>query len=98
MKASVSGIESILKKNHKKLTKLHVKALFVFGSVATGKSSEQSDIDLIVEFSKDVGMFDFLELKYFLEDILKSEVDLATEKALHPSLKESILQEAVRVA
>ena len=98
MKFTVSQVEDILNKNLGRLESLHVQSIHVFGSVASSTAEEGSDIDFLVEFNQSVGMFGFLELKYFLEEIFKVEIDLATEKALHPSLKENILKEAVRVA
>jgi predicted nucleotidyltransferase len=95
---STKDLTNTLKKNESKLKALHVKQLFVFGSFAKGSAKPGSDIDFLVEFSKPVSMFEFLDLKYFLEDIFSSEVDLATEKALHPRLKDHILKEAIRVA
>ena len=87
-----------------KLKALHVKQLFVFGSFAKGAVKSGSDIDFLVEFSKPVNMFpvnmfpvnmfEFLNLKYFLEETFSAEIDLATEKALHPHLKDSILKGA----
>jgi predicted nucleotidyltransferase len=91
-------LKKLLSENEERLTALHVKSLSVFGSVVRGESTSTSDVDLLVEFSLPVSLFEFLDVKYFLEELLSSEVDLATEKALHPALKENILREAVRVA
>lgn len=52
----------------------------------------------MVEFSEPVGMFEFIDLKEFLETILKIKVDLITEPALKKQLKNQILKEAVRAA
>ncbi len=95
---TLTELKKLLSENEEKLTALHVKSLSVFGSVARGQSTSKSDIDLIVEFAEPVSIFEFLDVKFFLEELLSSEVDLATEKALHPALKENILREAVRVA
>lgn len=95
---TIKDVTKTIHDNEDALKKLQVKALFVFGSVARGEETKDSDIDFLVEFAKPVGMFEFLEVKYFLEDILKSKIDLATERALHPELKNKILKEALRVA
>ncbi|MDZ4677591.1 MAG: nucleotidyltransferase family protein [Oligoflexia bacterium] len=95
---TLSQIKDILKTKEAELLGLHVKSLFVFGSVARGEEKKTSDIDFLVEFSQPVGMFDFLGLMYFLEDLLKTKIDLATKKALHPRLRDDILKEAIRVA
>lgn len=80
------------------LEALGVASLSVFGSVARGDEGAQSDIDMLVRFSKSVGMFEFLDVKAYLENLLGTSVDLVTEDALKPQLRERILAEAVRAA
>ena len=99
MRVTVSELTIALKVKERELhEKFHVKSLSVFGSVARGEAKDGSDIDLVVEFDRAVGMVGFLKLKHFLEDLLHLQVDLATVGALHPQMKDSILKEAVRVA
>ena len=80
------------------LARFKVKSLAIFGSVARDEARPDSDIDLLVEFSVPVGIFEFIDLKEYLESILKVRVDLATEPALKKQLKAQILKEAVRAA
>ncbi len=75
-----------------------VSAVSLFGSVARGESTEGSDIDLLVEFSRPIGFFKFVELKRVLEEIFGRSVDLVTPKALKPQLRDQILKEAIRAA
>ena len=75
-----------------------VSAVSLFGSVARGESTEGSDIDLLVEFSRPIGLFQFVELKRALEEIFGRSVDLVTPKALKPQLRDQILKEAIRAA
>ena len=98
MKITMKKLKAAVNKNEGELRGLGVKSLSVFGSVVRGETKKSSDIDLLVEFERPVGMFQFLELKYFLEGLLKTKVDLATQNALHPMLRDKILKEAVRVA
>lgn len=95
---SVGKLKSILSDNDEKLSVFGVKSLYVFGSVAKGTSKEGSDVDILVHFLEPVGFFKFLDLKYFLEEILNLKVDLATDEALHPKLKDNIKSELIRVA
>ena len=74
-----------------------VHSLYVFGS-CLNKGSSAKDIDLIVNFSKEVSIFDFLRLKAFLEDHLNKNVDLVTPDALEGWMKEVIEKDSVRVA
>jgi predicted nucleotidyltransferase len=74
-----------------------VKSLAVFGSVARGDFSAQSDLDLLVEFERPVGLFDFIRLKNYLEKSTGRRVDLVTPDALHPRMRDRILKEAIYV-
>jgi len=69
-----------------------VKKIGIFGSYVRNEQKEDSDIDIIVEFSGPVG-FQFIDLKLYLEEILNSKVDLVTPNALKPQIKEQILRE-----
>jgi len=76
----------------------HVASLSLFDSVARNQALPGSDVDLLVEFSQPVGLFQFIELQQYLEDILGCQVDLGTPRSLKPFIKQEVLQEAIRVA
>lgn len=75
-----------------------VTAFFLFGSVARGEARGDSDIDLLVDFRKPVGLFDFIALQERLRAVLGRRVDLVTRAALKPRMRDQILQEAIRAA
>ena len=79
-------ITTLLKKNH-------VELLGVFGSSARGEERPDSDIDLLVRFSKRNGLLDHIRLERELGELLGKKVDLVSEAALSPYLKERILNE-----
>jgi predicted nucleotidyltransferase len=60
-------------------------------------TTESSDIDLLVTFSKPIGMFAFIETEEYLSKLLGKKVDLVTKKALKTSIKEDILQQLIYV-
>ena len=70
-----------------------VKRAAVFGSYVEGEQTRDSDIDLLVEAPRGMGLFAFVDLKHKLEDALKKKVDLVTYDALHPRLRDRILQQ-----
>lgn len=74
-----------------------VKRLGIFGSFAAKGASEESDVDVLVEFSEPVDIFEFLDLKEYLETLLDRKVDLVTPRALKPLIKDQILQEVVYI-
>ncbi len=83
--------------NHQKTLKdFGVKSLILFGSVARDEAQIDSDVDLLVEFDRPVGLFTFVRLKRYLEEILESSVDLGTPDSFKPYLRESVFWEAVR--
>ena len=94
-----SEVIRILKEQRKELEEhFNVASLSLFGSVARDEASADSDVDLLVEFSKPVGLFQFIELQQRLEELLDSKVDLGTPRSLKPRIKDQVLQEATRVA
>lgn len=89
------NIETINKHSDSLRETYNVKNIGIFGSVVRGKNKRKSDIDILVEFSRPVGFFHFLELEDFLSKILKKKVDLVTKKALKPIIKKDVLKEVV---
>lgn len=77
--------------------KYPVKSLGLFGSFSRGNYDIDSDVDILVEFKTPVDIFEFIDLKDFLSELLKKEVDLVSVKALKPRLKKQILQEVIYV-
>ncbi len=74
------------------------KSLAIFDSVARDEARPDSDVDIIVEFSKPVGMFEFIDLKNYLENLLGCQVDIGTAASLRPKMLERVLKEAVHVS
>lgn len=87
----------ILKQHQKELAEQGVRTLAIFGSVARNESAAKSDVDILIDFDSKRGLFAFVGLKTYLENILDCEVDLVTKNALHPALKPQILREAKHV-
>ena len=62
----------------------------LFGSFVRGEQTEQSDIDILVEFPKGKSLLDLVDLEMKLEQALGRKVDLLTYNSLSPYLKDSI--------
>jgi len=75
-----------------------VKSLSLFGSMARNDARDDSDVDLLVEFTSPVGLFQFIGLQQQLESLLGCKVDLGTPRSLKPRIREEVMQEAIRVA
>ena len=64
----------------------------LFGSFARGEGKNDSDIDLLVRFSKPKG-FNWLDAAFEIEDTLGKKVDLITENGLSPFIRENVLKD-----
>jgi len=65
----------------------------LFGSYVRKQQRRRSDIDILVSFSRDIDLFDFIDLREYLEDRLQQKVDLVMESALKPAIGKRILSE-----
>lgn len=93
-------ILSFLEENKEEFTSAYsLMKIGIFGSFASGQQSENSDIDLIVDFFPNTkGIADKkLELKRIVKEKFNREVDICTEKYIKPYFKSQILQSAIYV-
>jgi len=67
-----------------------VSRIGVFGSIARGEANAQSDIDLLVEFSKRKSLLALVALERQISTALGRKVDLLTEAAISPYLRDRI--------
>mgnify|MGYP006299273787 CR=1 FL=1 len=74
-----------------------IKEMGIFGSYVRGEENENSDIDILVEFSPDIefGLLTFCHLENQLSEKLGKKVDLVTKDGLKPHLGKDILKEVV---
>ena len=82
---TVDEIKSILAQHKEELRdRYKVKEIGIFGSYIRGEQREKSDLDILVEFEKPIGL-EFIELAEFLESILEVKVDLVSKGAVKPN-------------
>jgi predicted nucleotidyltransferase len=67
----------------------------VFGSLARGEAGPESDIDILVKLDPGRSLLDIISIKQDLEDLLGCDVDVVTEAAISPYIREEVLREAV---
>jgi predicted nucleotidyltransferase len=73
-----------------------VERIGIFGSFIRDEARPDSDIDILVTFKEGEKTFDnYMDLKFFLEDLFGRSVDLVTTEALKPRLRDRILGEVV---
>ncbi|MCJ7728835.1 MAG: nucleotidyltransferase domain-containing protein, partial [Sedimentisphaerales bacterium] len=63
-----------------------------------GESVDKSDVDVLVVFRQKATFDRFMDLKFYLEGLLGTRVDLVTDKALRPQVRQAIEGEIVDVA
>jgi len=86
-----------VRSHRSELNALGVKSLNLFGSVARGEALAGSDLDVLVEFQSSPSFDQFMDLKFFLEDLLGRQVDLVTPSALKPRMRPVVERESFRV-
>ena len=70
-----------------------VSFLGVFGSVARGEAGEDSDVDLVVRFSKRKSLLDLVRIEREISECIGRDVDLLTEASISPHLRDRIQNE-----
>ncbi|HEC68045.1 MAG TPA: nucleotidyltransferase [Candidatus Desulfofervidus auxilii] len=88
------NVLELIRSNQDKIRSYGVRKLGLFGSFVRDKQKPESDIDLLVEFQQDKKSFDnFIQLAFFLEEILERRVELITIDALSPYIGPHIIKE-----
>ena len=73
----------------------HAENIRIFGSVARGEATDDSDIDFLVSFLPNASLFDQAGLIEELCELLQQKVDVVSERAVTPYLKQIINEEAL---
>ena len=94
---TLAEIKSILGNKKKSLYRRYsIKSLAVFGSYARNEQTDESDLDLLVEFNEKVGS-QFINLADELEDMLELRVDLVSRKGIKPNYLDHIQPDLIDV-
>lgn len=88
-------IEEIKKAAVPILLRYGVARAYLFGSYARGEQTEGSDVDFLVEYAPGArkSLFSHVRLVNELKDALKADVDVVTEAALRPEMREEVFRE-----
>lgn len=87
-----------LNANAASLRDFDVATLRLFGSFARNQAHSKSDVDLLVKFTNTPNYDQFMDLKFYLEEMLGLDVDLVTDDAVRPELRQKIEKESLLVA
>ena len=92
-------IFSLISQCQPRLNDLGVCRVGLFGSFLKGQQTQQSDVDVLIEFENGKKTFDnFMRLSFFLEEVFGRKVDLVTPESLSPYIKPRILAEVEYVS
>jgi len=70
---------------------------YLFGSTARGEDTLASDVDILVQFDKIIGLLEHVRTKHELEDALGRKVDLVQAKALKLEMKSSVEKDSIKI-
>ena len=76
-------------------TQYHAPNIRVFGSVARGEATEDSDVDFLIDVPPEQTLFDLIRLTRSLSELLGCHVDVAQSTVLHPVIRDEVLREAI---
>jgi len=91
-------IQNFQQKNIKSaFQKYDISYLGLFGSVARGEDTVNSDVDLLIDFNRPKSLFDLADVKIYLQDILGRKVDLALKNQLNKILQPYIEEDLITI-
>jgi uncharacterized protein len=71
--------------------------LGIFGSFARGEQTEESDVDVLIDYEQAPTLFKLVELRDYLSSVIGMKVDLVTQNGLKPRIRDRVLSEVVYV-
>ncbi|NYD70618.1 helix-turn-helix domain-containing protein [Herbiconiux flava] len=100
-RAAGAGLRSLVRERREELEAalgaLGATGIRVFGSVARGEATSESDVDLLVQLDEGVGLFNLARMRGEAERILGVAVDVVPEDSLKADVRESVLADAVEL-
>jgi len=88
----------LIKAHKEELERFDFDALFLFGSFAREEENIESDIDILVKFKGAPNFDQYMELKFFLEDLTGRKVNLVTDSGLRPEIRSYVEKDLIRAA
>ena len=94
---SLDDIKSVLSQHKDELLKRYpIKKLAIFGSFAGNKQRDDSDIDILVEFDRSIGI-EFIDLADEIESLFGTNVDLVSKNGIKKSYYDNIKNDLIYV-
>jgi len=94
----LENLKRILQSHKDELhSKYGVTEIGIFGSFVKSEQGDYNDVDILVDFDRTIDLITFVNLKNYLSDLLKVNVDLVMKKALKPQISKHILEEVIEI-
>ena len=91
IKAILSQVKSLVKE------KYHVSELGIFGDYVKGEVQENSQVNILIDYTEPPSLLDLVDLEYYLSDLLKVKADVISKNGLKGRRRERILSEVIYV-
>jgi predicted nucleotidyltransferase len=88
----------LLREHRAEMDQFGVVSISLFGSVARNEATATSDVDVLVDFGPEPTFRGYMDLKFFLEDLFGTRVDVVTPGTLRPRVEQSVTGDLLRVA
>jgi hypothetical protein len=95
---NIEEIKKILEEHKLELKdRYKIKNIGIFGSYVRNEQKQESDVDILVEYTETPDLIDFIDLKNYLSDITNLKIDLIMKKTLKPNIGKNILKEVIYI-
>lgn len=91
IKAILVQVKSLVKE------KYHVSELGIFGDYVKGEVQENSEVNILIDYTEPPSLLDLVDLEYYLSDLLKVKADVISKNGLKGKRRERILSEVIYV-
>lgn len=88
-------IDNLKSAKHQLYTDFNINEIGVFGSYSRNEQNENSDIDILIDLEKEIGLIKFLEIENCFKDIVGDKAEVVLKSDLRTELKEQILKETI---
>ena len=88
-------IDNLKSAKHQLYTDFNINEIGVFGSYSRNEQTENSDIDILVEFSKDIGLIRYMQIENYIKKLIGENAEVVIKSDIRPELKDEILKETI---
>ncbi|MGL5080096.1 MAG: nucleotidyltransferase family protein [Microcoleaceae cyanobacterium] len=95
MKTQSEVLQMLAQQKSSLLANYQITRLGIFGSYARGEQTDDSDIDILVEYENAPSLWQLIELRDYLSELFSIKVDVVTRNGLKSRIKERVLAEVI---